>query len=134
MLAGSQCFKRFNASLTEALVPRPPTRPNPFGTYLALTVERSGLLFASIPNDGFSSLSLPNNEVGLPTIVAWPRQNGHKPNMTRIRSEGGHAWTLKGKCQFCGMTRVDFKLSNRPDCEWHGVKATKPKAPPRGNE
>jgi hypothetical protein len=41
------------------------------------------------------------------------------PNKVRIRGEGGHAWTLKGKCRFCGMTRVLFKSENRPDCEWH---------------
>jgi hypothetical protein len=36
----------------------------------------------------------------------------------RIRGEGGHAWTLKGKCRFCGMTRVLFKMQNRPDCPY----------------
>ncbi len=41
------------------------------------------------------------------------------PNKMRVRGEGGHAWTLKGKCRFCGMTRVLFKSENRPDCEWH---------------
>jgi hypothetical protein len=41
------------------------------------------------------------------------------PNKVRIRGEGGQAWTLKGKCRFCGMTRVLFKSENRPDCEWH---------------
>jgi hypothetical protein len=40
------------------------------------------------------------------------------PNMQRIRIEGGHAWTLKAKCRFCGMTRVLFKLQNRPDCPY----------------
>jgi len=30
--------------------------------------------------------------------------------MKRIRSEGGHAWTLKGKCRFCGLNRADFKV------------------------
>jgi hypothetical protein len=39
------------------------------------------------------------------------------PSKVRIRGEGGHAWTLKGKCRFCGMTRVLFKSENRPDCE-----------------
>jgi hypothetical protein len=46
------------------------------------------------------------------------------PNMMRIRGEGGHAWTLKGKCRFCGMTRV--LSENRPDCEWH-IKPSKRK-------
>ena len=49
-----------------------------------------------------------------------------KPNTVRIRGEGGHAWTLKGKCRFCGMTRVLFKSENRPDCEWH-IKPSKRK-------
>jgi len=55
------------------------------------------------------------------------------PNKIRNRSEGGHAWTLKGKCRFCGMTKVDFKLQNQPGCQWHG-KSSKPKAPPQANE
>ena len=48
------------------------------------------------------------------------------PNKMRIRGEGGHAWTLKGKCRFCGMTRVLFKSENRPDCEWQ-IKPSKRK-------
>jgi hypothetical protein len=40
------------------------------------------------------------------------------PNRRPIRGEGGHAWTLKGKCRFCGMTRVLFKMQNRPDCPY----------------
>lgn len=47
------------------------------------------------------------------------------PNSARVRSEGGHAWTLKGKCRFCGMTRVDFRMQKRPECEWHTTKAAK---------
>ena len=38
--------------------------------------------------------------------------------MTPVRSDGGHAWTLKGKCRFCGMTRVFFRLQNRPACPY----------------
>jgi hypothetical protein len=41
------------------------------------------------------------------------------PNRVRNRSEGGHAWTQKGKCRFCGMTRVLFKSENWPECQWH---------------
>ena len=53
----------------------------------------------------------------------------------RIRGEGGHAWTLKGKCRFCGMTRVLFKLQNRPDCPWHTrPRRGRPKAGPPGND
>ena len=52
------------------------------------------------------------------------------PNKVRIRGEGGHAWTLKGKCRFCGMTRVLFKSENRPDCEWHIKPGTRKTAPP----
>ena len=48
------------------------------------------------------------------------------PNKMRIRGEGGHAWTLKVKCRFCGMTRVLFKSENRPACEWH-IKPSKRK-------
>jgi hypothetical protein len=47
MFGGLQWFKEFMPRITEAVVPRPPTHPNPFGTYLALTVERSGLLFST---------------------------------------------------------------------------------------
>jgi len=36
------------------------------------------------------------------------------PNKMRIRGEGGHAWTLRGKCRFCGMTRVLFKSETGP--------------------
>jgi hypothetical protein len=39
------------------------------------------------------------------------------PNRVRVRSEGSHAWTLKGECRFCGMTRVDFTMQGRPDCK-----------------
>jgi hypothetical protein len=52
------------------------------------------------------------------------------PNKMRIRGEGGHAWTLKGKCRFCGMTRVLFKSENRPDCEWHIKPAKRKTAAP----
>ena len=38
-------LEEFMPRMTEALVPRPPTRPNPLGTNLALTVKRSGFLF-----------------------------------------------------------------------------------------
>ena len=47
-------------------------------------------------------------------------------NKMRIRGEGGCAWTLKGKCRFCGMTTVLFKSENRPACEWH-IKPSKRK-------
>jgi hypothetical protein len=53
------------------------------------------------------------------------------PNKVRIRGEGGHAWTLKGKCRFCGMMRVDFKMQNRPECKWHGAKSARPKSAPQ---
>ena len=55
------------------------------------------------------------------------------PNMQSIRIEGGHAWTLKGKCRFCGMTRVLPKMQNRPDCEWPSIKAQKRKSPSQVN-
>jgi hypothetical protein len=48
------------------------------------------------------------------------------PNKMRIRGEGGHAWTLKGKCRFCGMTRVLFEMQNPPDCP-HQVPKRKAK-------
>ena len=38
------------------------------------------------------------------------------PGRQHNRSEGGHAWTLKAKCRFCGMTRVDFRMQKRPGC------------------
>jgi hypothetical protein len=44
------------------------------------------------------------------------------PNRPRVRSEGGHAWTLKGKCRFCGMAWLDFKMQKRPDCQWDAKK------------
>ena len=46
------------------------------------------------------------------------------PNKMRIRGEGGHAWTLKGK--LLRHDRVLFKSENRPDCEWH-IKPSKRK-------
>jgi hypothetical protein len=58
-------------------------------------------------------------------------------NMQRIRIEGGHAWTLKGKCRFCGMTRVLFKMQNRPDCQWPSIKEQtrrKPQASDKARE
>ena len=42
------------------------------------------------------------------------------PKRVGVRSEGSHAWNLKGKCRFCGMTRVDFRMQNRPG--WDGRK------------
>ena len=57
-----------------------------------------------------------------------------RPNMKRIRSEGGHAWTLKGKCRFCGLNRADFKIKNRPDCDWKATRVTKPKMASASNE
>ena len=45
------------------------------------------------------------------------------PKRVGVRSEGSHAWNLKGKCRFCGMTRVDFRTQGRPDC-----KGQKPQA------
>jgi hypothetical protein len=54
--------------------------------------------------------------------------------MKRVRSEGGHAWTLKGKCRFCGMARADFKLQNRPDCDWQAIKVGRAKIVPQANE
>ena len=51
------------------------------------------------------------------------------PNRVRVRSEGGHAWTLKGKFRFCGMTRADFRMQKRPDC-----KGQKPEAGPQAND
>ena len=38
------------------------------------------------------------------------------PKRVGVRSEGGHAWTLKAKCRFCGMTRVDFRMQKRRGC------------------
>ena len=56
------------------------------------------------------------------------------PNKVRIRGEGGHAWTLKGKCRFCGMTRVLFKSENRPNCAWHGKPSKrKPASSPKAS-
>jgi hypothetical protein len=52
------------------------------------------------------------------------------PNKVRIRGEGGHAWTLKGKCRFCGMSRVLFKSENRPNCEWPLKTGKRKTAPP----
>jgi hypothetical protein len=49
-------------------------------------------------------------------------------NRLRIRGEGGHAWT-RDKCRFCGIARVDFKLVNRPECQWHATKNPKPALP-----
>jgi hypothetical protein len=52
-----------------------------------------------------------------------------------IRVEGGHAWSLKGQCRFCGMTREAFKAQGRPDCQWHTIKAGKRKmAAPASDE
>ena len=45
------------------------------------------------------------------------------PKRVGVRSEGGHAWNLKGKCRFCGMARADFRTQGRPAC-----KGPKPKA------
>ena len=45
MLGGLQWFKEFMPRVTEAVVPRPPTHPNPFGTYSALTVETVGAFY-----------------------------------------------------------------------------------------
>jgi hypothetical protein len=51
-------------------------------------------------------------------VVAALNRITTNPNRARVRSEGGHAWTLKGKCRFCGMTRVSFRMQGRPDCRW----------------
>ena len=56
-------------------------------------------------------------------VVAALNRVTTNPNRARVRSEGSHAWTLKGKCRFCGMARVDFRIQGRPDC-----KGQKPKA------
>jgi hypothetical protein len=56
------------------------------------------------------------------------------PNRARVRSEGSHAWTLKGKCRFCGMARVDFRMQGRPDCQWHAIKSPKSKAAPPADD
>jgi hypothetical protein len=48
-------------------------------------------------------------------------------NGKNIRIEGDHAWSLKGACRFCGMTRKAFKEQGRPDCQWSN-KTTKAKA------
>jgi hypothetical protein len=49
------------------------------------------------------------------------------PKRVGVRSEGSHAWNLKGKCRFCGMTRVDFRLQNRPGCDGQKPNADPPK-------
>ena len=41
--------------------------------------------------------------------------------------------TLKGKCRFCGLSRADFKVQNRPDCDWKATGVTKPKMSPASN-
>ena len=64
-------------------------------------------------------------------VVAALNRMTINPKRSRVRSEGGHAWTLKGKCRFCGMTRVDFRMQKRSECEWD---AKKPKAAPQANE
>jgi hypothetical protein len=45
MFGGSQCFKHSMPRIQRRSSRGPQPHPNPFGTYLALTVERSGLLF-----------------------------------------------------------------------------------------
>ena len=50
-------------------------------------------------------------------VVAALNRLTTNPNRVRVRSEGSHAWNLKGKCRFCGMTRVDFRMHKRPDCQ-----------------
>jgi hypothetical protein len=60
-------------------------------------------------------------------VIAALNRKTTNPNRPSVRSEGGHAWTLKGKCRFCGMTRVDFRMQSRPDCQ-----GQKPKAAPQG--
>jgi hypothetical protein len=40
-----------------------------------------------------------------------------------VRFERGHAWNLKGKCRFCGMTKLFFNAHRMPECR--GL--TKPK-------
>lgn len=47
---------------------------------------------------------------------------GNKPesNRRQVRSEGGHAWNLKGECRFCGMSKQSFRENGRPNCE--GIK------------
>ena len=52
------------------------------------------------------------------------------PNKMRIRGEGGHAWTLRGKCRFCDMRRVLFKMQNRPDCSYELPKRKGKGEPP----
>jgi hypothetical protein len=59
-------------------------------------------------------------------VVAALNRMTTNPNRRQIRSEGGHAWTLKGKCRFCGMTRVNFRMQGRPDCQWQKPKAAAP--------
>jgi hypothetical protein len=41
--------------------------------------------------------------------------------------QGGHAWSLKGKCRFCGMTRAIFTAEGKPDCRWSKTETTEPK-------
>ena len=36
---------------------------------------------------------------------------------------------MEGKCRFCGMTKVDFKINNRPNCEWQPVRVINPTQP-----
>jgi hypothetical protein len=56
------------------------------------------------------------------------------PNKAHVRSEGGHAWTLKGKCRFCGMTRVDFRMHKRPECQGNKMGSTQKPNPGLGGE
>jgi hypothetical protein len=64
-------------------------------------------------------------------VIAALNRKTINPSSARIRSEGGHAWTLKGKCRFCGMMRVDFNMQKRPDCQW---TAKTPKAARSAND
>jgi hypothetical protein len=42
-----------------------------------------------------------------------------------MRVQAGHAWSLKGQCRFCRMTRQIFIAEGEPDCRWQKIGATK---------
>jgi hypothetical protein len=41
-----------------------------------------------------------------------------------MRVQSGHAWSLKGQCRFCRMTRQIFIAEGEPDCQWQRIGAT----------
>ena len=40
-------------------------------------------------------------------VVAALNRLATNPKRVGVRSEGSHAWNIKGKCRFCGMARVE---------------------------